>query len=216
MKKSVGYVYILTNPSMPNWVKIGYTDKEDVSERIQDLNRSTAVPLSFRVYATLACENPKEIEQSVHNLFDQINKDLHSIEIIDNGKKRTREFFKIKAQKAYFVLKEVAKLSNNINGLAINEPSEQDLEEESISETIIENTRRTKTTFKMLNIPVGSELTYIYDETKKCIVKNDERKIVFVNKDGQEEDTSLSAISQNLLNSKHRVNGYKYWSYENG
>ena len=64
MKK--GLVYILTNPSMPDWVKIGFTDNEDIHQRLKELNSSTAVPLSFRVYATLAVENPREIEQHIH------------------------------------------------------------------------------------------------------------------------------------------------------
>ncbi len=35
MKK--GLVYILTNPSMPDWVKIGFTDNEDIHQRLKDV-----------------------------------------------------------------------------------------------------------------------------------------------------------------------------------
>ena len=210
-----GIVYIFTNPAMPDWVKIGYTENEDISQRLKELNSSTAVPLSFRVYATLICENPRDIEQSVHNLFDQINKDLHSIEMDDKGRKRVREFFKILPEKAYSVMKEVAKLSNNENSLKRNTPTEKELEEEHFSENDIEKNRRSKVTFEELEIPVGAELTFIYDETKKCRVKSSERKIAFVNENGEEEETSLSAISKKLLNSKYRVNGYKYWTFDN-
>lgn len=44
-----GYIYILT-PSFPQYVKIGYAT--DVKQRLAELNRSTAVPFAFRVYAT--------------------------------------------------------------------------------------------------------------------------------------------------------------------
>lgn len=44
------YIYILTNPSFPDYVKIGYAD--DVNKRLQQLNRSECVPFAFRVFAT--------------------------------------------------------------------------------------------------------------------------------------------------------------------
>ena len=47
---SKGFIYILTNPSFPQYVKIGYAT--DVKQRLDELNRSTAVPFAFRVYAT--------------------------------------------------------------------------------------------------------------------------------------------------------------------
>ncbi len=45
-----GYIYILTNPSFPDYVKIGYAD--DVERRLQQLNRSECIPFAFRIYAT--------------------------------------------------------------------------------------------------------------------------------------------------------------------
>ena len=46
----MGYIYILTNPSFPQYVKIGYAG--DVKQRLDELNRSSAVPFAFRIYAT--------------------------------------------------------------------------------------------------------------------------------------------------------------------
>ena len=45
-----GVIYILTNPSFPEYVKIGYAD--DIDKRLQRLNRSECIPFAFRVYAT--------------------------------------------------------------------------------------------------------------------------------------------------------------------
>ena len=172
MKK--GLVYILTNPSMPDWVKIGFTDNEDINQRLKELNRSTAVPLSFRAYATLSVENPREIEQHVHALFDLIDNSLHSIEKTKNGKKRIREFFQVSPSKAYAVLERVANLSNNLQNLKRVIPSEEEQKEDDIAQT----TRRSKMTFRNLKIPIGAELTYIYDETKKCTVKDNKRTVL--------------------------------------
>lgn len=47
---TTGYIYILPNPSFPQYGKLGYAT--DVKQRLVELNRSTAVPFAFRVYAT--------------------------------------------------------------------------------------------------------------------------------------------------------------------
>ena len=44
-----GVIYILTNPSFPQFVKIGYAD--NVEERLNQLNRSECIPYAFRLYA---------------------------------------------------------------------------------------------------------------------------------------------------------------------
>ena len=43
-----GVIYILTNPSFPEYVKIGYAD--DVEKRLSQLNRSECIPFAFRIY----------------------------------------------------------------------------------------------------------------------------------------------------------------------
>ena len=50
MKEKCGVIYILTNPSFPEYIKIGYAD--NVEERVKQLNNSEAVPFSFHIYAT--------------------------------------------------------------------------------------------------------------------------------------------------------------------
>ena len=50
MTEKNGVIYILTNPSFPDYVKIGYAD--DIDQRLKELNRSECIPFAFRVYAT--------------------------------------------------------------------------------------------------------------------------------------------------------------------
>ena len=45
-----GVIYILTNPSFKEYVKIGYAT--DIEKRLKTLNRSETIPFAFRVYAT--------------------------------------------------------------------------------------------------------------------------------------------------------------------
>jgi len=35
---SKGIVYILTNPCLDGWVKIGMSDKDDIQDRLDELN----------------------------------------------------------------------------------------------------------------------------------------------------------------------------------
>ena len=65
----MGLVYILTNPCLDGWVKIGMTDRNSVDERLNELNNSTSIPLSFRCYATYNVErNSREVEQASTSL----------------------------------------------------------------------------------------------------------------------------------------------------
>ena len=47
MKEKCGVIYILTNQSFPEYIKIGYAD--DVEARVKQLNNSEAVPFSFHI-----------------------------------------------------------------------------------------------------------------------------------------------------------------------
>ena len=50
-----GVIYILTNPSFPQYIKIGYAD--NVESRLKDLNRSECIPFAFRLGMRIALDN---------------------------------------------------------------------------------------------------------------------------------------------------------------
>lgn len=77
----IGYVYLLSNSSMPNLLKIGYTER-NVNERIKELN-STGVPVPFEIEAIWESSNPKNDEEFIH-------KTLNNYRVSSN-----REFFSI-------------------------------------------------------------------------------------------------------------------------
>ena len=59
MEETKGVIYILTNPSFPEYVKIGYAD--DVKRRLKELNRSECTPFAFRLYAPVTAISPLAI-----------------------------------------------------------------------------------------------------------------------------------------------------------
>ncbi|MFA7369348.1 MAG: GIY-YIG nuclease family protein [Kiritimatiellales bacterium] len=78
-----GYVYVLSNPTMPGLLKIGYTDRE-VDERVEELN-STGVPVPFEVEAIFGSPNAYEDEQAIHSMLAQHrlanNREFFSVDI---------------------------------------------------------------------------------------------------------------------------------------
>ena len=152
----------------------------DVKKRIKDLSDKTSVPLSYRLYATYRTNKFVEVETVIHNLIDTIDSRLRSQELDEKGKIiRRREFFHTTPEKAFKIFKEVAKLLDE-------------------SEKV-----------KLLDIPVGSKLTFINDETKVVVTLNDERSVSF-----NDKETVLSEVARELLGWKRRPQGTNYFLYK--
>ena len=102
-----GVIYILTNPSFPEYVKIGYAD--DVQKRLKQLNKSECVPFAFRIYAVYEVDS-RLSDKKVHAIIDKLNPNLRSIEEFE-GKPRVREFYAMEAEDAYLILEAIAEIN---------------------------------------------------------------------------------------------------------
>lgn len=130
MGDSQGVIYILTNPSFTDYVKIGYAD--DVQKRLKELNRSECIPFTFRLYAYY--EVPKRLtDMKLHHMIDSLNPNLRSIEEFD-GKTRKREFYNISAADAYSILETIAQINGLEENLHLVKPSEKEMDEEETAE----------------------------------------------------------------------------------
>ena len=207
-----GIVYILTNPSLDGWVKIGMSARNNIEERLAELNRPANIPLSYRAYAIYEVEKPNEVEKHIHNLFDIIDENLHARETLSGGRIREREFFRISPEKAYAVFMSVAHLRGDADNLKLITPNEEQIEEEEIAEQIA---RRPNFKFSMLHIPIGSKLKFLYDENCVCYTKDMNNKV-----DYNGAEYTLSGLAQILVAEKrglekpHSVAGPKYFTYQ--
>lgn len=132
MKDIKGVIYILTNPSFPQFVKIGYAD--DVDKRLAQLNRSECVPYAFRLYAYY--KTPARLtDLKVHEMIDILNPELRTIENI-NGKKRVREFYAMTAEDAYKILYNIASASGLEDNVILVEPTKEEEEAEDEAEEL--------------------------------------------------------------------------------
>jgi len=130
----MGYIYIFTNPSFPEYVKIGYAD--DVNERLRKLNRSECIPFAFRVYATYQVEGRLR-DINVHNMLDTANENLRSIDEFD-GKKRKKEFYAMTPEDAYDIFENMAIIHGTVDKLKRYKKEEHEIKDEKLAQEINE------------------------------------------------------------------------------
>lgn len=80
-----GFVYFITNPSMPGLTKIGMTSKHP-RERMEELTKATACPTPFEMLAFFDTPIPREAERAIHAALDEFRPNPY------------REFFEVNAE----------------------------------------------------------------------------------------------------------------------
>lgn len=68
MSIDFGFVYFLSNPSMPGMYKIGFTTKHPKA-RMADLCSSSGCPTPFTLLAYFGTMDPQQIESTLHRYF---------------------------------------------------------------------------------------------------------------------------------------------------
>lgn len=210
MSDSVGYIYILTNPSFKEYVKIGYAD--DVQKRLKQLNRSECIPFAFRVYATYEVDS-RLSDMKIHSIIDRLNPNLRSIETFE-GKERKREFYAMSPEDAYSILEAIAEINGRQDKLEKIQPTQVEQNDEDEAEEIEEEHREVRAPFKfsMCNIQPGEEIEFWNSSNEAsgiiCKVLND-KQIEYKGK-----PWSLSALATKLIGSKWSVAGPRYFKYK--
>ena len=201
-----GVIYILTNPSFPEYVKIGYAD--DIDKRLQQLNRSECIPFAFRVYATYEVSS-RLSDLKIHSIIDKLNPHLRSIENF-NGKQRVREFYAMSPEDAYSILEAIAEIHGRTDKLKlVAMDEEQKQAEETAQEIDAEHKERLAPfRFSLCNIQPGEVIEYCNNPEIRCTVVDDKQ----VEYQGQKY--SLSALAQLLSGSKWSVAGPRYFKYK--
>jgi len=90
------WVYVLSNPTLPNLLKIGYT-KLDPDTRAAQISRATGVPLPYKVEWAFKCFNGEQLEGETHRMLKKYR--------VNNN----REFFHITLEEAKKTVTELGK-----------------------------------------------------------------------------------------------------------
>lgn len=197
-----GVIYILTNPSFPEYVKIGYAD--DVKTRVSQLNKSECTPFAFRIYATLNVPS-RLADKNIHALIDKFKPELRAKDNV-NGKIRVREFFAISPKEAYDLLGIIGGIYGE-TPTRFGQTKTEENEESVANEVNINSERRAPLSFYRCGIKNGDYVFYVNDENIKCKVVSD-RAIEYKGK-----QTSVSALAQKLLCVRRPVQGTLYFTY---
>lgn len=206
MNNRKGVIYILTNPSFPDYVKIGYAD--DIEKRLKQLNRSECVPFAFRVYATYEF-NSRLSDLKIHSIIDKLNPDLRSIDEF-NGQKRVREFYAMRPEEAFAILEAMAEIHDCKDKLTLIKPNAAEAEEEKLAQEIDTENHEKAENFSFLKcqIPVGAEIEYYDNPDIKCKVVSD-RKVEY-----QGKEMSLTAAAKIISGKKYSIAGPKFFKYK--
>ena len=203
-----GYIYILTNPSFPQYVKIGYAD--DVERRLDQLNRSECIPFAFRVYATYEVQS-RLSDKKVHSIIDKLNPNLRSIDNF-KGQKRVREFYAMSPDDAYSLLEAIAEIngqSDKLKRIAMT-AEEQEAEETAEEVDEVHKERLSPFTFSKCNLQPGEEI-YWYDDPEMTFKIVDDKNVEYKGK-----KFTLSALAALLLgkDSSAGIGGPRYFKYK--
>ena len=87
----MGIVYVLTNPAMPGYVKIGHTS-QSVEARMKTL--SSKAPLPYECAAAWEFEDARMVEKALHSAF------------ADQRASRFKEFFVLEPERVIAILRQ--------------------------------------------------------------------------------------------------------------
>ena len=187
-------VYILTNESMPDTIKIGFTD--NLSRRLRELD-NTSTPLPFECFYALEVEDARGIEDLLHEAFD------------DKRVRQNREFFNCPPEQA----KSALKIAEKMGGRDVT-PKEVVVETEQDRQAL-DNAKKKKGRvdyFGILGINIGETLTFSKDQNLTCVVKEN-GQVLF-----REELTTLSGSALTIVSEMgynwQQVRGAGYWCYK--
>ena len=186
---SKGVVYVLSNPSMDGYVKIGKTT--NLEQRLKSLD-NTSTPLPFRCVFAVEVEDMDKVEGLAHQAFKK------------DRTRSNREFFEIDEEQAVSALK----MTGGKNVTPQNDVAE---DAESIEALNNATQKRSRFKFSMIGLKPGETLEYVRDNsiTAKIV---DDRSIEI---DGNITSLSLSALE--LLHKEgldwKTVQGPRYWMH---
>lgn len=177
----MGFIYVMSNVSMPDLLKIGFT--EDLNQRLKQANASSFVPTPFIIEISKHVSNPREKERIIHKILDS------------KRNKSNREFFRITLEE----IKPIFELIDYYNKL---------YSEEYLKEIKITHQKHVRQIFESMKM--GERKIYeMYTQVKEEL--NDLRFNVHRNNEIQDFIDNKFISSTNIMNYDILIEYFKEW-----
>ncbi|MDP3401041.1 MAG: GIY-YIG nuclease family protein [Brevundimonas sp.] len=190
---SEGFVYILKNEAMPGYIKLGFTQQNDVEARMRQLH-TTGVPLPFECTYFARVPDCRRVERALHFVF------------ADDRAAASREFFRIDPDRAKAIVELVA-----IEVETLSDQQQQITPEQrhAIEEV---KSRAEAMTFERLGLPIGTVLIFTKDPDVTCTIVGT-REVDFRGEVMRLSSAALIAVRE-MGYSWSTVRGSDYWAFD--
>jgi len=189
MSKHNQIIYVLTNESMPNLVKIGKTTRKDVKTRMNELY-SSGVPFQFECVYAVEVEDCSTVEKALHVAFNPSRV---------NPK---REFFSIDPEQAIAILK---LLKTKDATPMVNEDLNSNISSTEIEAVKQAKKKRPNIDYFEMGLEKGTLMTFAND-SEITVTISSEKKVIY-----NDEEMSLTRVTKELLELDYAVQPTKYW-----
>jgi len=186
-----GIVYVLTNPAMPDLVKIGITTRDKVDDRIKELF-TTSVPVPFDCEFACKVNDCSKVEKALQVAFGP------------NRIHPAREFFSIEPEQAIAVLKLIS--VEDVTPQVVKEIELEMDPQDAESSKRLKIKRRPPLNFEDMGIPIGSVLKYRDDNID--VVVTSTRKVMY-----NDEEVSLTKATRIIQGNEYDIQPTPFWFY---
>ena len=201
--KESGYVYILTNPSFrEDWVKIGKST--NMEKRLKTLN-TTALPLPFKVYATIKTSKYEELEKIIHKQIDRLT---------DLRINQSREFFNVHPSQALDIFLDQATTLDDaiVTKYENGKPRQMYPVLEKSKEEKEKKPQRPPFDFSMVGLNVGDKV--IFDALNLEVKVAGRNKVEYEGRLWSLSSFCGTYLPENMHNASEAYQGPKYFSYQ--
>ena len=182
-----GLIYIARNPSFPQYIKIGKTSKHNIEGRFYSF---TSLPEDFEFIYIFKTHNINLIEKNIHDEFSEFRHTAKS--------ERRTEFFRKACLKD--LLDYVKKIEISENRIL-----------KKIKDVPENKKSGTRSSFRTLNIPIGSKLNY--KNLDIFVITADENNQVKYNNEQMSISEATLQIWYKLGKKSRTANGFMYFYY---
>lgn len=183
-------VYVLANPSFPDFVKIGRC--KDIDQRLASLSSNTALPLPFECVFACNVDDSKTVEKTLHRTFREYRVNPR------------REFFRMSPEPVIELLQLLSK--------GEVEPSNNKLASPSSDEKFLEDLY-SEFTFDQASVPLGSKIVFARLDSITCFVTG-RNGVEFEGTQHSLTEATRVALARVGKDPKIKLSPARYWLFE--